>query len=115
MSKKKFCHDPRPASHSLTAGGANKKLSYDKISEEIVATCKGVFLFPGDASDLMFAKINGRIPVTMVKNMKEAVQLAHTIAVRGDTVLLSPGAASFNMFRNDFERGEQFREEVRNL
>ena len=99
----------------LIAGGANKKLSYDKISEEIVATCKGVFLFPGDASDLMFAKINGRIPVTMVKDMKEAVQLAHTIAVRGDTVLLSPGAASFNMFRNDFERGEQFREEVRNL
>ncbi len=99
----------------LIAGGANKKLSYDKISEEIVQTCKGVFLFPGDASDLMFARINGRIPVTMVKNMKEAVQLAHTIAVRGDTVLLSPGAASFNMFRNDFERGEQFREEVRNL
>lgn len=99
----------------LIAGGANKNLAYTKLAEEITQTCKGVFLLPGDASDLISAAIKGRVPVTMVKNMKEAVQLAHTIAVRGDTVLLSPGAASFNMFRNDFERGEQFREEVRNL
>jgi len=37
------------------------------------------------------------------------------LAASGDIVLMSPGAASFNMFKNEFDRGEQFREEVRNL
>lgn len=99
----------------LIAGGVNKKLAYEALGEEIVKVCKAVFLFPGDASDLLAAAIKSRVPVTMVKNMKEAVQGARAIAVRGDTVILSPGAASFNLFRNEFERGEQFREEVRNL
>ncbi len=99
----------------LIAGGVNKKLAYSDLAEEIVKVCKAVFMLPGDASDVIVAAINSRIPVTMVKNMKEAVQGARAVAVRGDTVILSPGAASFNLFRNEFERGEQFREEVRNL
>ena len=99
----------------LIAGGVNKKLAYEALGEEIVKACKAVFLFPGDASDLLAAAMNNRIPVTLVKNMKEAVQGARAVAARGDTVILSPGAASFNIFRNEFERGEQFREEVRNL
>ena len=99
----------------LIAGGVNKKLAYEGLGEEIVKVCKAVFLFPGDASDLLSTAINSRVPVTSVKSMKEAVQGARAAAVRGDTVLLSPGAASFNLFRNEFERGEQFREEVRNL
>jgi UDP-N-acetylmuramoylalanine--D-glutamate ligase len=99
----------------LLAGGVNKKLAYMALGEDIVTACKAVFLFPGDASDLLATAIHDRVPVTRVQSMKEAVQGARAVAVRGDTVLLSPGAASFNLFRNEFERGEQFREEVRNL
>lgn len=99
----------------LIAGGVNKKLAYSELAEEIVKVCKAVFIFPGDASDLLASAINGRVPITPVKNMKDAVQGARNVAVRGNTVILSPGAASFNLFRNEFERGEQFREEVRNL
>ncbi|MFH1712205.1 MAG: UDP-N-acetylmuramoyl-L-alanine--D-glutamate ligase, partial [Patescibacteria group bacterium] len=100
----------------LIAGGVNKELEFDSFAEEIVKTCKNVILFEGDASDLLEKHIAGRVPVEVgVKSMKEAVQKAKAIAASGDIVLLSPGAASFNIFKNEFDRGEQFREEVRNL
>jgi len=47
--------------------------------------------------------------------MREAVKKAARLAQKGDIVLLSPGAASFNLFKNEFDRGEQFKEAVKNL
>ncbi len=47
--------------------------------------------------------------------MAVAVAAARAVAKTGDTVILSPGAASFNLFKNEYDRGEQFREEVRKL
>ena len=44
--------------------------------------------------------------------MGEAVSKAVELAKDGDYVLLSPGCASFGMFKNEFDRGDQFREEV---
>lgn len=108
-------HGEKPQDIVLIAGGVNKNLAFKDLAEEVVKTCKSVFLLPGDASDLLVTAIGTRIPVTKVTSMKDAVQKARAAAVRGDTVLLSPGATSFNLFRNEFERGEQFREEVRNL
>jgi UDP-N-acetylmuramoylalanine--D-glutamate ligase len=100
----------------LIAGGVNKQLTFDALGEEIVKTCKAVFLFPGDASDLLEKRIDSRVPTNRVQSMKEAVQMARKSAQGGDIVLLSPGASpSSALFRNEFERGEQFREEVRNL
>ncbi len=108
-------HGEKPADIVLIAGGVNKKLAFEPLAEEIVKTCKAVVLLPGDASDTLAHVLGTRVPVQRVENMKDAVQAAHGLAVRGDTVLLSPGASSTNVFRNEFERGEQFREEVRNL
>jgi UDP-N-acetylmuramoylalanine--D-glutamate ligase len=108
-------HGEKPKDIVLIAGGVNKNLSYTALAEDVIATCKAVFLLPGDASDLLAKAINTRVPVTAVQTMKDAVQSARKIAERGDTVLLSPGAGGANVFRNEFERGEQFREEVRNL
>ncbi len=108
-------HGEKAGDIILIAGGVNKNLVYTTLADEIVRTCKAVFLLPGDASELIKLAINNRIPVADVSSMQEAVQQSRKIAVRGDTVLLSPGAASQNIFRNEFERGEQFREEVRNL
>lgn len=108
-------HGEKPKDIVLIAGGVNKNLAYEALAEDIVRTCKAVFLLPGDASDLIKKAINKRIPVSDVQTMKDAVQSAHKVAERGDTVLLSPGAGGANVFRNEFERGEQFREEVRNL
>lgn len=99
----------------LICGGEDKKLDFTPMIAAIPPTCKAVILFPGTASDVIEPGILGKVTIDHVANMKEAVQKARALATRGDIVLLSPGAASFNMFKNEFDRGEQFREEVRNL
>ena len=50
-----------------------------------------------------------------VKSAKEAVQAAYENSVPGDTVLLSPCCASFDLFKNYEDRGEQFKKAVREL
>lgn len=99
----------------LIAGGQDKRMAFEEMMEEVAATCKHVVFLPGDASDIMHKLLNGRVESTVAHSMKEAVQSAKEHADKGDIVLLSPGAASFNLFKNEFDRGEQFREEVRNL
>lgn len=100
----------------LIAGGVNKGLEYDQMAEAIAKTCKHLVLFEGDASDMLLEHLGDRVSVDKgVQTMKDAVKKAKAVAKNGDVVLLSPGAASFNLFKNEFDRGEQFREEVRNL
>jgi UDP-N-acetylmuramoylalanine--D-glutamate ligase len=48
----------------------------------------------------------------LFESMREAVMTATAAAIPGDTILLSPGCASFGLFRDEFDRGEQFREAV---
>lgn len=99
----------------LICGGEDKKMVFDEMAEAIVKHAKGVVLFPGTASDLLEPVILGRVPIEKALSMAEAVKKAHKLASGGDVVLLSPGAASFNMFKNEFDRGDQFREAVNAL
>lgn len=99
----------------VIAGGVDKKLVYDTMAEALIQNTKAVIMFPGTASDILREKIAGKVTMHTADSMKEAVQKARSLAKTGDTVILSPGASSFNMFKNEFDRGEQFREEVRNL
>jgi UDP-N-acetylmuramoylalanine--D-glutamate ligase len=57
----------------------------------------------------------GVMTTPVVASMREAVEQAVNGAKPGDTVLLSPGLASFGLFRNEFDRGAQFRQAVRGL
>ncbi len=99
----------------LICGGVDKKMDFASLIATIPPTCKKVIMFPGTASDIIEAGIMGKVDIDHANSMKEAVAKARASAERGDIVLLSPGAASFNMFKNEFDRGEQFREEVRTL
>ncbi len=53
--------------------------------------------------------------IEVVDSMEKAVALARKFAEKGNVVLLSPGASSFGLFSNEFDRGEKFREAVRGL
>jgi len=50
-----------------------------------------------------------------VNNMEDAVKMAQRFSEKGDTVLLSPACASFDLFENYEDRGNQFKQAVRNL
>ncbi len=111
----------------LIAGGVDKKLSYKNLAKEIKNNIKELILLPGSATDKIKKRLKevsdarplsadrGRASVYLVKSMEEAVKKAFSKAVKGDVVLLSPGAASFNLFKNEFDRGKQFNNEVKKL
>lgn len=94
----------------LIAGGADKELDYTDMARLIHKTVKGLVLIEGAATEKLLAKIPKKTsyPVYIVDSMKDAIEAARGFAKRGDTVLLSPGAASFGIFKNEFDRGDQF-------
>lgn len=96
----------------LLAGGATKNLSAEAMIAPIKEFCKHVILFEGTATDDLEKAIGGAVSTTRATSMAEAVSKAVELAKDGDYVLLSPGCASFGMFKNEFDRGDQFREEV---
>ena len=96
----------------LICGGSDKKLKYKELTPVVRKYVKSLLFLPGTATEKM-KKI--RKDYQEVKNMKEAVKEAADVAKRGDVVLLSPGAASFGLFQNEFDRGEQFIQSVKKL
>ena len=69
----------------------------------------------GEASARLREVLAGVCPVTEVRSLAEAVRRAAALAVPGDTVLLSPACASFDMFADYRDRGRQFKEYVLEL
>lgn len=96
----------------LLAGGSAKGLDYSALGKEIARTCKSVILFDGSATHDLAQAIGTSVPMTTVKSMQEAVAKAVEIGAKDNVVLLSPAAASFGMFKNEFDRGTQFVDEV---
>jgi UDP-N-acetylmuramoylalanine--D-glutamate ligase len=95
----------------LLAGGSDKKLDYKNFVKEVKKNTKGVILFSGDATEKIkkeFKKIKYENILGEVSNMKDALRIAIENTKNKDIVLLSPGAASFGVFKNEFDRGEQF-------
>jgi UDP-N-acetylmuramoylalanine--D-glutamate ligase len=102
----------------LIAGGSDKGLDFKQLVQEIKKHCKAVVLLNGTGTIRLKKKltvIGKPSSVSLVDSMKEAVKAARQIAKAGDIILLSPACASFGMFNNEFDRGEQFRKIVRNL
>ena len=96
----------------LIAGGVDKNLDYKDLAKEIKKDVYFLVLLPGTASDKIKKRIGGFNNVYLAESMKKAVREAVKRAQKNDIVLLSPGAASFNLFKNEFDRGEQFIEFV---
>jgi len=101
----------------LIAGGADKNLDYSDMAKLVHKTVKALVLIEGAATEKLLSLIpkNTSYPVCIVDNMKDAVETASDFAKKGDTILLSPGAASFGVFKNEFDRGDQFVKLVKKL
>jgi len=101
----------------LIAGGADKELDYIDMAKLVHKTVKGLVLIEGAATEKLLSLIPKKTsyPVFIVGSMKDALGYAQEIARKGDTVLLSPGAASFGVFKNEFDRGDQFVKFVNSL
>ena len=98
----------------LIAGGKDKGLDYASFTDAVVARCRAVVLI-GETSSTLEGLIGGRVPIRKAGSMEEAVAVASGLARAGDIGLLSPAAASFDMFVDYAERGEAFRRAVTGL
>ncbi len=102
----------------LILGGQDKNLYFRNLAAEINTELKKIVLLPGTASDIIkneLSAMGSKIKIIPAPSMQEAVKKAEGISKRGDVVILSPGAASFNLFKNEFDRGEQFVKAVKSL
>ncbi|MDH5544917.1 MAG: UDP-N-acetylmuramoyl-L-alanine--D-glutamate ligase [Gammaproteobacteria bacterium] len=98
----------------LIAGGQSKDQDFSALAPVVAEKAKAVLLYGEDAGIIEQA-IEGSAPIIRVQNLKEAVDVAYARAEEGDSVLLSPACASFDMFRNYVERGEVFIQLVEDL
>lgn len=100
----------------LIAGGMDKKVSFDTFIEAFQSKVKKLILL-GETKKMIqeCAERHGFCDVILVEDMKEAVEQAHSVAVEGDLVLLSPACASWDMYPSYEVRGEDFKSRVREL
>ncbi len=103
-----------PAPVVLVAGGQGKGLDYAELADAIVERCRATVLI-GETADELERLLAGRVPVKRATSMPEAVEAAARLARPGDVVLLSPAAASFDMFSDYAARGDAFRGAVSGL
>lgn len=102
----------------LIAGGADKNLDMTQLAKYILEKTKAVVFLQGAATDKIISVIKGinnSREFIIVDSMAKAVDEARKLASAGDVILLSPGSASFGLFKNEFDRGDKFKEAVNNL
>ena len=99
----------------LIIGGKDKGNDYEPIKALVKQKCVGLVYLGADNAKLHANFDDMGIPVRDTHSMKECVEACYEMAKPGDTVLLSPCCASFDLFKNMEDRGEQFKTLVRNL
>ena len=110
----------------LIAGGSDKGLDFRQLAREIKKTCKALVLLNDSGTERLEKEIGnwkpaspaGRLEIgnyAKVNSMADAVGIANSFAKRGDVILLSPACASFGLFINEFDRGDQFRKFVNRM
>ena len=99
----------------LILGGKDKGNDYTEIESLVTEKVKAIVCMGKDNSKLL-KFFEGKVPVISdTHSIEEAVKECSRLASEGDTVLLSPCCASFDLFSSYEDRGRQFKEQVRNL
>ena len=97
----------------LIVGGKDKGNDYNQIKELVKQKCVGIVYLGADNKKLHDNFDELGIPVCDTHSMNDCVKACQKLAKPGDTVLLSPCCASFDLFKNMEDRGEQFKNLVR--
>ena len=97
------------------AGGIDKGNDYSELNTVVKEKVKAIVCL-GKDNQKIINSFSGLVPtIVETTSMEEAVRSAYYLAHKGDTVLLSPACASFDLFNNYEDRGHQFKMAVRNL
>ncbi len=98
----------------LVAGGKDKGVDYGCLKDAVASKVKALVLI-GETAEKMRAQLGNLAQTTCAGSLQEAAQSAFELSEAGDTLLFSPGCSSFDMFNSYEERGELFKEIVRNV
>jgi UDP-N-acetylmuramoylalanine--D-glutamate ligase len=98
----------------LIMGGVDKGGDFGLLRDAMRSRGRALVLL-GGAHDRIRAALGGLVPTREAMSMREAVHAAREMAGVGDVVLLAPGCASFDLYANYQERGDDFRREVLRL
>ena len=96
-------------------GGVDKGNDYDELMPLVREKVKAIVCLGVDNTKIINAFNNVVDVMVETTSMNEAVQLAQRLAEKGDSVLLSPACASFDLFENYEDRGKQFKQAIYNL
>lgn len=105
----------------LIAGGADKNLDYTPIAKPIIEKVKNLILIGQTATkiyDVVKKELeiqNKKIDIHMCETLKQSLDLAKRLAKPNQVVLFSPASTSFDMFKDMYDRGDKFKEEVNKL
>ena len=99
----------------LILGGKDKGNDYNEIADLVKEKCSGLIFLGADNKKLQDFFGGFGLPIADTHSMQECVEAAYKMAKSGETVLLSPCCASFDLFKSYEDRGKQFKDIVLNL
>ena len=100
----------------LIAGGSSKNNDFSEFAKHLNGKVRKLILIGETSADIANAVLDeGYSDIVFATSLEEAVDIAHKVAKKGDVVLLSPGCASFDMFKDFEDRGNKFKKIVRDL
>ena len=107
----------------LIAGGYDKNLDYEPLAKPVLDNCKELILIGQTAEKIKNAvekemqkdTTGKKLGIHKCDSLLETIELAKTLTNKGDIVLFSPASASFDMFKNFADRGNQFKELVNKI
>jgi UDP-N-acetylmuramoylalanine--D-glutamate ligase len=96
-------------------GGVDKGNDYSELFPVVKKKVKAIVCLGKDNKKIIEAFKDKVATIVETTSMEEAVRSSYYLATKGETVLLSPACASFDLFKNYEDRGRQFKQAVRNL
>ena len=101
----------------LLGGGNDANLDLSHYIKKVTPVVKKLILFKGTATEKILLQLpkKSKFEVVVVDSMVKAMIEAKAVSKKGDIVLLSPGAKSFGVFQNEYDRGDQFVKLVKKL